>query len=124
MPPHQSARQRCKRLVTLLLASTAAILNVACTTIPAPGHIDLRITNVTIVSAELAAPMPAMDVHIHNGRITAVVPTGQAATVAHQNIDGSGKFLMPGMIDGHGADGQPIGRERNRHAADHASAAQ
>jgi imidazolonepropionase-like amidohydrolase len=62
---------------------------------------DLTIHNVTIVSSGLDAPMPSMDVHIHNGRISAIEPTGQSAILAQQRIDGSGKFLMPGMIDGH-----------------------
>jgi len=61
---------------------------------------DLVITNVTVISPERAAPLVHADVIIREGRIAAIgrdVAVGPGAT----RIDGSGRFLVPGLIDSH-----------------------
>jgi imidazolonepropionase-like amidohydrolase len=69
---------------------------------PRPG--DLWIRNVTIVSPERAAPLPHADVLVRDGRIAWIGPadTGGTRNVAGATtIDGAGRFLTPGLIDGH-----------------------
>lgn len=66
---------------------------------------DLRIENVTIVSPERAGPVRNASVRIHDGRIVAISIAGHGAdAIKRRNdveIDGSGLFLTPGLIDGH-----------------------
>ncbi|MBL8204838.1 MAG: hypothetical protein JNM09_11465 [Blastocatellia bacterium] len=62
----------------------------------------LAITNVTVIDATGKAPQPAMTVLIANGRITKLVRTNRAKLPANtQIVDGSGKFLIPGLWDMH-----------------------
>ena len=60
----------------------------------------LIIKDVTLISPERAAPQTHVDVLIRDGRIaeigTKLVPGPHA-----QRIDGSGHFLIPGLIDSH-----------------------
>lgn len=61
---------------------------------------QLLIRNTTVVDVESKKLLPAQDVLVQNGIITA---TGKkiAAPVGAQVIDGSGKYLMPGLVDAH-----------------------
>jgi imidazolonepropionase-like amidohydrolase len=61
---------------------------------------DILIKNVTLISPERAAPMLHADVLLQNGKIAKIgdkLLAGQNA----QKIDGSGRFLIPGLIDSH-----------------------
>jgi len=60
----------------------------------------LLIRNVTLVSPERRIPLEHADVLVQDGRIAAV---GQklAKPVAARAIDGTGKYLIPGLIDSH-----------------------
>lgn len=58
----------------------------------------LVIRNVTVVSPEREKPLAHAYVRIEDGRITAV---GTRALRSAQEIDGSGEFLIPGLIDTH-----------------------
>ena len=60
---------------------------------------DLCLENVTVVSADRPAPFQA-DVCIDQGRITSIETPGRARA-AKKTIDGSGRFLIPGLIDSH-----------------------
>jgi imidazolonepropionase-like amidohydrolase len=64
-----------------------------------PG--DLLVRDVTVVSAEREAPLRNASVVIREGRIAwvgmAPLETDSGVTV----IEGSGRFLVPGLIDGH-----------------------
>lgn len=57
------------------------------------------IRNVTVISADRESPLANADVLIRNGKIEQVGASleSEGATV----IDGSGKFLSPGLIDSH-----------------------
>jgi imidazolonepropionase-like amidohydrolase len=67
---------------------------------PRPG--ELLIRDVTIVSPERSAPLPHADVLVRDGRIASIGPTGGAREAAGVTvIDGAGRFLIPGLIDGH-----------------------
>lgn len=68
----------------------------------ASGTADLLITNVTVISSGGTASPVRMDVIVDDGRIISVEESathrnGSATTT----IDGTGKFLIPGLIDGH-----------------------
>ena len=58
------------------------------------------IQDVTLISPERASPMPYADVLLENGKI---VKIGRklVAGLNVQRIDGSGRFLIPGLIDSH-----------------------
>lgn len=58
------------------------------------------IQNVTVISPERAAPLSHAAVVIRNGRIAEVGRNIVAGPHARY-IDGSGKFLIPGLIDSH-----------------------
>lgn len=58
------------------------------------------IENVTLISPERAAPMLHADVVLRNGRI-AQIATNLALSPHARRIDGSGRFLIPGLIDSH-----------------------
>ena len=61
---------------------------------------NLVIRNVTVISPERAAPLSRADVVIRDGRI-AVVGRDVAVDPGTRRIDGSGRFLIPGLIDSH-----------------------
>ncbi|HMA03904.1 MAG TPA: amidohydrolase family protein [Gemmatimonadaceae bacterium] len=61
---------------------------------------DLVIRNVTVISPERAAPLAHADVIIRDGGIAEIgrdVAVGPGA----RRIDGTGRFLIPGLIDSH-----------------------
>ena len=58
------------------------------------------IENVTLISPERAAPLLHADVVIRDGRI-AEIGTNLVAGPHARRIDGSGRFLIPGLIDSH-----------------------
>ena len=58
------------------------------------------IENVTLISPERGAPLPHASVVIRGGRI-AQVGRNLVAGRHSQRIDGTGKFLIPGLIDSH-----------------------
>lgn len=62
--------------------------------------VDLRIRNVTVISADLRAPIHHADVLVDKGRIVAV-GTHTNRRRARKTLDGTGKFLIPGLIDSH-----------------------
>jgi len=64
----------------------------------APG--DLWIRNVTVISMERGRPLPNAHVVIRAGRIVWVGATPASANAA-TTLDGTGRYLIPGLIDGH-----------------------
>jgi len=80
----------------------AAALLLALAARPAPAQQTLCITDVTIVDATHSGPRPGMTVTVRDGLIAGVATAERAevpegATV----IDGSGRFLIPGLWDAH-----------------------
>jgi imidazolonepropionase-like amidohydrolase len=61
---------------------------------------DVFIQNVTLISPERVTPMLHADVVLQNGRILNI-GTNLIAGPRSQRIDGSGRFLIPGLIDSH-----------------------
>jgi imidazolonepropionase-like amidohydrolase len=74
-----------------------------CRALPAQTSTPLVIRNVTVIDGTGAKPQPGMTVVIRNGKILEI---GQAARVKLDHsarvIDGTGKFLIPGLWDMHG----------------------
>jgi imidazolonepropionase-like amidohydrolase len=88
------------RLFVRVLAALI-VLNTGFTA-PPQGVLDqeILIRNVTVISPERATPLDHTDVRIRDGRIVEVgmnLVTGSHA----RRIDGSGRFLIPGLIDSH-----------------------
>jgi len=62
----------------------------------------LVIQRVNVISMTSAQLQPAQDVWIENDKIVAIQPSGTAfAQTADLQIDGRGKYLIPGLIDTH-----------------------
>jgi imidazolonepropionase-like amidohydrolase len=83
--------QKAKKLFTTLTMLLA---------LPAAAN-DLLIENVTLISPQLTTPLQHANVRIQDGKIAQV---SQSKIVTTQNItrvDGSGKFLTPGLMDSH-----------------------
>jgi imidazolonepropionase-like amidohydrolase len=82
------------------LLISAAIVAAASVIAIAQGGGVIAITGVTLVDGTGRVPVPGATVVIEGNRITAVGTTVQAPAGARV-INGSGKFLMPGLIDAH-----------------------
>lgn len=64
------------------------------------AHSQLLIRNTTVVDVEKKKLLPAQDVLVQNGSIAAIGKSLSAPAGA-QVIDGSSKYLMPGLVDAH-----------------------
>ena len=62
---------------------------------------DLIITNVTVIHVEDGTLSYGQDVLIENGLIKEILPSGQSTLDTPTLIDGSGKYLIPGLWDMH-----------------------
>jgi len=63
---------------------------------------DLAIVHVTVINPGTSAPQPDMTVMVRGGEIVAVTPAKSAKIpAAAQIVDGTGKFLIPGLWDMH-----------------------
>jgi imidazolonepropionase-like amidohydrolase len=80
------------RIVTTLLSLFAAA---------AAAAEPLLIENVTLVSPELPQPLGNRHVLIRDGRIATVSASPITAPPGARRLDGSGKFLTPGLTDAH-----------------------
>lgn len=85
---------------TLLALAVATILAGTSSGALAAAEADLVISNVTVVDPESSTTTEARDVVIDEGRIVAVL-AGGTAPEAGETLDGTGKFLIPGLMDMH-----------------------
>jgi imidazolonepropionase-like amidohydrolase len=91
---------RCGRLQSVALAITA-VGCLGCSTQPAPSPRALLIRDVAILSMEDEAPRHG-SVLVRGDRIEYVGPTASLPPVPNaQFVDGTGRFLIPGLIDMH-----------------------
>jgi imidazolonepropionase-like amidohydrolase len=88
-----------KKLFAILLSVVLPALSLAQTN----GHASvLVITHVTVIDATGRTPQPDMTVVIRDGRITELGQSNKVrAPREAQAIDGTGKFLIPGLWDMH-----------------------
>src|SRR5262245_58250521 len=62
---------------------------------------EFLIEHVTVVSPERAQPLEGANVLVREGRIVSVGTTHPTVAAATKRIDGTGKFLTPGLMDSH-----------------------
>jgi imidazolonepropionase-like amidohydrolase len=83
------------RLTALSLLSTSLA-----TPVQAASAGNVLVQNVTLISPERATPLLHIDVLLQNGRIARIGSKLHSGPQT-QRIDGSGRFLIPGLIDSH-----------------------
>ncbi len=96
-----------KSLVTLAMAGACFSLLISQGT-SAAGQ-PLLIENVTLLSPEQSQPLGNRYVLVRDGRIAAVSDQVIAAPAGVRRLDGTGKFLAPGLTDAHVHVSQAIG---------------
>ncbi len=69
--------------------------------LPAAAPPALVLTNVTVVDVRTGGLRPGMTVTIRGGRIASIAAKGPGPDPVGQRIDGSGKYLIPGLWDMH-----------------------
>ena len=89
------AMRTARRLLLALLATL-----VAAQTAPSAQSQALVVRNVTLIDGTGAAAQPGMTVVVTGNRITAV-GSNAAVPAGAQVVDGTGKFLIPGLWDMH-----------------------
>jgi len=108
MPPSPSWRRRLLRVIsalTLVLVLTATVwwsLQRPSLVRVHPAHADtFRIAGVAVVDVEAGTSSGPMDVEVRGDRITGIWPSGTAPKAPATVLDGSGRWLVPGLIDMH-----------------------
>jgi cytosine/adenosine deaminase-related metal-dependent hydrolase len=93
------------RIIHRTAAALGALLLAACTSPPASapgGPAPLAITNVTVVDVTGGPSRPGQTVVVSGERIVSVGPrAGTRVPRGARVVDGTGKFLVPGMWDMH-----------------------
>ena len=96
-------RPRClsydRRMIIRRVAGICCVVWIA---LPwAASTADLLIENVTLIDGTGSAPMPGASVLVTDGRVSRVTGDTIAAPDQVERVDGSGKFLIPGLFDIH-----------------------
>lgn len=74
-----------------------------------PETVSLVIRNVTVIDPASRQALPDQSVFVADDRIRAIAPAeGRGRFVAMDTIDGTGRFLIPGLIDSHAHVGRDI----------------
>ena len=68
---------------------------------PAAVAGSLLIKNISVITMTDDNILPSQDVLIEGSRITKIVPNKNSTLMADEQIDGTGKYLMPGLFDMH-----------------------
>ena len=93
---HRTQRTRVIAGILAIAASAAAIAS------SSPRAQSLAITNVTVIPMDRERTLPHETVIVRDGRIAAVGAASSLAIPAGaQRIDGTGRFLIPGLADAH-----------------------
>lgn len=91
--------------------SALLLMLAGCATLPREASDRLLIRDVTVIPMDRNGSLAHQDVLVAGGRIAAVGPTGSLGARRTRVIDGSGKYLMPGLWDMHvhalGHEGSP-----------------
>jgi imidazolonepropionase-like amidohydrolase len=108
----ESTVTNCRRSAAALglLAVVILLLTCSCSSHPPPS---LAITHVTLIDATGAAPQTDMTIFLADKQIAAIGPSKSVFIPRKtRTLDGTGKFLVPGLVDMHvhltGA-GEPTG---------------
>lgn len=73
--------------------------------------IDLAISNVSVIDVDDGVVVPGQTILIDDGKIVSVSASDTYTGIAAESIDGTGKFVIPGLIDMHvhtNRDGLPL----------------
>lgn len=77
----------------------ALVLSPAC---GSPATITLVVDNATVIDPRSGEVLPSHSVFVDGDRIVGVEPSGRArSAVAPDTVDGTGRFVIPGLIDMH-----------------------
>jgi hypothetical protein len=92
-------------------AVTGMLLLVAVACGEPPEAVSIVITNVTVIDPATRQVLADQSVFVAGDRIRALEPSaGRSRFVATDTIDGTGRFLIPGLIDSHAH----VGRDTER----------
>ncbi len=83
------------------LMASASLLSLLALGAASAAEAPLLIENVTLVSPELPQPLGNRHVLVRDGRIVDISERPIPAPAGTQRLDGSGKFLTPGLTDAH-----------------------
>jgi len=85
-----------------MLLCVLAVAGLAATASP-QSTADLIIHNVTVIDVTGTPPQPHRTVIVRNGKIAAITDSGDAtrSKLSATQVDGTGKFLIPGLWDMH-----------------------
>jgi len=61
----------------------------------------IRLINVNIITEDCSQFVPNQDVTIENGKIIAISQSQDTLSFSGKTIDGTGKYLIPGLVDSH-----------------------
>jgi hypothetical protein len=87
---------------SLLLLGLGLLAGCQTSAVPHQRAVALAITNVTVIDPETRSVLRSRSVYVDGGRIVAVLPARRDRGYAPAAVvDGSGKFLIPGLIDMH-----------------------
>ncbi|MGI4733547.1 MAG: amidohydrolase family protein [Janthinobacterium lividum] len=90
-----------KFLRPILALGVAGLLSAAAYRPAAPPRYDLVITHVSVVDVVSGVVRPDQLVAIAQGKIVRVGPAGSASYAAQQTLNGTGRYLLPGLWDMH-----------------------
>ena len=77
-----------------------AALILAISSLPAAAQ-DIDLVNATLIDGTGAAPRAAVSVSVRSGKISAISERAPAPADGVRQIDLSGRYLLPGLIDAH-----------------------
>jgi imidazolonepropionase-like amidohydrolase len=86
-----------------IIGALAGALLSSCQSVPRPAPVQalLAITNVTVIDPENRRVLPAQSVYISGDTVVGVRPASEGGYVATRTVDGTGKFVIPGLFDMH-----------------------
>jgi imidazolonepropionase-like amidohydrolase len=87
------------RTAISLLVALGAGMSVSFGATP-PDHGSILITGATVIDGTGAAPVPGVTLLIRDGRFAEIGAARAAAPKGIRVIDASGKWIIPGLIDG------------------------
>jgi imidazolonepropionase-like amidohydrolase len=99
---HRISSRAWNSLVNAAVCLVVCLLACACGKRELPAEAALAITHVTVIDMTGAAPQPDMTVVVVRDHIAAISSSAEANPPRNATIvDGSGKFLIPGLADMH-----------------------
>jgi imidazolonepropionase-like amidohydrolase len=86
-------------MLRIIVAISIAAFAVSNSSADIPASSSLTISNVTLIDGTGTAPRARMTVRIQNGRIADITRSVEKKTNTEGEIDGSGRYLVPGFFD-------------------------